>query len=146
MFHGISNFPVAVPETLYPIPLSHYDINPQSTPTTEAKDDDKGGTGKQQAGKKTRKKKTKKTPEKSGQDDTDKTTGQGQMEDQAIANLSVHVSSLSMRPAWATITSSDSEYSDTEGGQNSRLRSHCTKVRQCALSCLLTVIKVLFVR
>ncbi|WAR03508.1 HEAT6-like protein [Mya arenaria] len=36
--------------------------------------------------------------------------------------------------AWSKVSSSDSEWSDTEGGQGSRARSNSTKVRQCALS------------
>ncbi|KAK3084159.1 hypothetical protein FSP39_009229 [Pinctada imbricata] len=48
---------------------------------------------------------------------------------------------ISLRPGWSKISSSESEYSDTEGGQGSRLRSSCAKVRQCALGCLHATIK-----
>ena len=46
-------------------------------------------------------------------------------------------------PPWATATSSESEYSDTEGGQASKLRSYLARVRQCALNCFHALIKVM---
>ncbi|XP_038058799.1 HEAT repeat-containing protein 6-like [Patiria miniata] len=47
----------------------------------------------------------------------------------------------SLFPAWGRVSSSESEYSDTEGGQASKLRSAASKVRQAALTCLHCVIK-----
>jgi hypothetical protein len=47
-------------------------------------------------------------------------------------------------PWTRTNTSSESEYSDTEGGQSSKLRTlHC-RVRQCAFSTFHAVVKVTF--
>ena len=43
---------------------------------------------------------------------------------------------------WRHQSSSESEMSDTEGGQTSKLRSLYCKVRQCALGCFHAVIKV----
>ncbi|XP_071789810.1 HEAT repeat-containing protein 6-like [Asterias amurensis] len=47
----------------------------------------------------------------------------------------------SLFPAWGRVSSSESEYSDTEGGQASKLRAAASKVRQAALACLHCVIK-----
>lgn len=45
-------------------------------------------------------------------------------------------------PITGKITSSESEYSDTEGGQTSKLRSLSGKVRHASLGCLHSVFKV----
>lgn len=48
----------------------------------------------------------------------------------------------SFRPAWQMVSSSESEYSDTEGGNRAKLKSMQTKVRVSAFSALFSVIKV----
>ncbi|XP_033748444.1 HEAT repeat-containing protein 6-like [Pecten maximus] len=149
MFHGVSNFPVTVPERLYPTPLSQYAVPSfkTSTPQGEHKaEEESQGAAKSQAGKKTRKKKAKKSPEKlnknqNGEETASTIDGDIQGENQGSLTTVELGSSLSTRPVWAKISSSDSDYSDTEGGQGSRMRSYHTKVRQCALACLHTVIK-----
>ena len=45
-------------------------------------------------------------------------------------------------PVWSIATSSESEYSDTEGGRTSRVQSFQARVRLAALLCLHAVIKV----
>ena len=45
-------------------------------------------------------------------------------------------------PVWSRISSSESEYSDTEGAQSSKLRSYNCRVRQCALGVFHALIKV----
>ncbi|XP_033102281.1 HEAT repeat-containing protein 6-like [Anneissia japonica] len=50
-------------------------------------------------------------------------------------------SAVSLMPLWSRVSSSESEYSDTEGGQSSRLRSMMSKVRQTSLLCLHSVMK-----
>lgn len=45
-------------------------------------------------------------------------------------------------PMAGKVSSSESEYSDTEGGQMSKLRSLSGKVRHASLGCLHTVFKV----
>ncbi|XP_060065028.1 HEAT repeat-containing protein 6-like [Ylistrum balloti] len=150
MFHGVSSLPVSVPERLYPTPLSQYAVPPfkQAAAQGDQKtEEDTQGTARSQTSKKTKKKKAKKSPEKQSkyQDGDEKTLtldgdvvhseGQGSS---MTAGLEVPVDN---RPVWAKISSSDSDYSDTDGGQGSRMRSYHTKVRQCALACLHTVIK-----
>ncbi|EMP37701.1 HEAT repeat-containing protein 6, partial [Chelonia mydas] len=44
-------------------------------------------------------------------------------------------------PSWKRISSSESEYSDAEGGIQSKMRSYQAKVRQGALACFLSTIK-----
>ncbi|KAM7139785.1 HEAT repeat-containing protein 6 isoform 2-T2 [Macrochelys suwanniensis] len=48
---------------------------------------------------------------------------------------------LSCHPSWKRISSSESEYSDAEGGIQSKMRSYQAKVRQGALACFLSTIK-----
>ncbi|OWF39764.1 HEAT repeat-containing protein 6-like [Mizuhopecten yessoensis] len=148
MFHGLSSFPVNIPERLYPTPLRQYDTSPsgQSTPHGEQKpEEETQGASKSQASKKSKKKKAKKSPEKSNKSQdgnrTTLTSDNGQSEGQGSVTTVGLDAAVDTRPVWAKIGSSDSDYSDTEGGQGSRLRSHHTKVRQCALVCLHTVIK-----
>jgi len=44
--------------------------------------------------------------------------------------------------SWSKLSSSDSEFSESEGGQSSKLRMlHC-RIRQCALSCFYAIVKV----
>lgn len=149
MFHGISNIPVMVPETLHPTPLSNVepssaDKTPTSPQKSQAEDNTKG-----QGNKKSKKRKPKKGKEQDGDQQGQPDQGQGQDDtklSQAMNGLSVEGQvrgeQAVFRPAWAKISSSESDFSDTEGGQSSRYRSTCAKVRQCALACLHTVIKV----
>ncbi|MGH0181857.1 UNVERIFIED_CONTAM: hypothetical protein FKN15_013068 [Acipenser sinensis] len=47
-----------------------------------------------------------------------------------------------LHPSWKRIiSSSDSEFSDPEGGMQSKLRLYQAKVRQCALHCFLSTVK-----
>ncbi|KAJ8312659.1 hypothetical protein KUTeg_010032 [Tegillarca granosa] len=147
MYHGLTNATTVIPERLYPTPLSQYDPNPLQPIKSpfEQQPSDKEAPG---SGKKSKKKKNKKAAEKKNDDSGDveeamvdrqtKTEhlgvkGQGQARDKS--------GSQNLRPAWTRISSSESEFSDTEGGQSSRLRMSCGKVRQCALACLHTLIK-----
>lgn len=151
MFHGVSSFPVSVPERLYPTAMSQYDTSakgqtvPRGEPRTE--DEPQGAAAKSQSSKKAKKKKAKKSPEKSNKTFEDKTTSinnNAKVENEGQGSLAAVALDLSAnaRPTWSKISSSESDYSDTEGSQGSRMRSYNTKVRQCALACLHTVIKV----
>ncbi len=59
-------------------------------------------------------------------------------EEQSSSSLEVP----SLWPAWGRVSSSESEYSDTEGGQAAKMRSATSKIRQAALACLHATIKV----
>ena len=102
-----------------------------------------------QGQKKSKKKRTKKNVKDKNDDDTRSNithdTGQGQGGGEGQLNVNSAITKKSddeFHPAWSKISSSESEWSDTEGGQMSRLRSYCTKVRQCALSCYYWIVKV----
>lgn len=142
MFHGLPGAPVSVPESLYPTPLSQYDPSPSSPTKPEPQTNDES-SAKAGGPKKYKKKKAKKGAEaarnataKSSQDKDEDENEETELPKSRAAE------SVSFRPNWAKISSSESEYSDTEGGQSSRLRSQHAKVRQCALACLHTTIKV----
>ena len=150
MFHGVSSTPVSVPDSLYPTPLSQYDPNPTlpiKTENEQQKSEVHMQGKKPSASKKAKKKKGKKpameNDTKNNEEDNytestlDTARGQGQ-------SGRVQMADNGFRPAWSKISSSESDYSDTEGGQGSRLRSSCAKVRQCALGCLHATIKVSF--
>lgn len=141
MFHGLPGAPVSVPESLYPTPLSQYDPSPSSPTKPEPQTNDES-SAKSGGPKKYKKKKAKKGAEaarnataKSSQDKDEDENEETELPKSRAAE------SVSFRPNWAKISSSESEYSDTEGGQSSRLRSQHAKVRQCALACLHTTIK-----
>ncbi|KAH9489339.1 HEAT repeat-containing protein 6 [Bulinus truncatus] len=50
--------------------------------------------------------------------------------------------SLSWDMTWLKVSSSDSEYSDTEGGRARQQKSEAVKVRQCSLNCFLNIVRV----
>ncbi|XP_069136002.1 LOW QUALITY PROTEIN: HEAT repeat-containing protein 6-like [Argopecten irradians] len=150
MFHGVSSVPVSVPDRLIPTPMSQYATPSFKSPASQGEqktEEENQGASKPQNNKKTKKKKAKKSPEKhnknkEGDEMTLTLDGDGvHTEGQGSTATAVLGSSMETRPVWAKISSSDSDYSDTEGGQGSRMRSYHTKVRQCALACLHTVIK-----
>ncbi|ESO95312.1 hypothetical protein LOTGIDRAFT_116900 [Lottia gigantea] len=119
--------------------MSQYDPNPVKSTSSpvgpEPKEEKTADTPKEPArsrGKRGKKKKQEKSEEPQKEIAEDKAP---------IKVTSTEEESSQLRPSWAKFHSSDSEYSDTEGGQTSRVRSACIKVRQCALTCLHTVIK-----
>lgn len=141
MFHGLPGAPTSLPESLYPTPLSQYDPSPSSPAKSDPQTNDES-SAKTGGAKKYKKKKAKKGAEttrnaaKSSQEKEEDENEETEFQRSRAAET------LSFRPNWAKISSSESECSDTEGGQSSRLRSQHAKVRQCALACLHTTIKV----
>ena len=156
---------VNIPSTLYPSPLFQYDVSaspPAKASAGQAKDAEvslrpggggaKGGTTPKTSHSKKSKKKNRNrgadkekqdaSREHSSQDVDHKSTGassaSGQGEEQS-ASLEVP----SLWPAWGRVSSSESEYSDTEGGQAAKKRSATSKIRQAALACLHATIKVI---
>ncbi|KAK6184220.1 hypothetical protein SNE40_006730 [Patella caerulea] len=138
--HGLGSQPSQIPESLCPTPLSQYDPNPakpaakQTATDTEQKETDSNKESGKNKGKKNRKKKQ----EKSETAQVEKNVEKPEIKNPAKG---IEEDSIHLRPSWAKFHSSDSEYSDTEAGQSSRVRSAYTKVRQCALNCLHTIIK-----
>uniref|UniRef100_UPI00398F50B1 HEAT repeat-containing protein 6 n=1 Tax=Pristiophorus japonicus TaxID=55135 RepID=UPI00398F50B1 len=162
MFYGFPGVNIEVPAVLYPAPLPQYE---GSSPT---KDQMGGATNpSKQVGHKKKKSrsKNKKEPleeQKEDQRDTaqpellhgpesgkqrggDLTLsllqGPKNYSDRTVPSLDGKDPSNSFYPSWKKINSSDSEYSDTEGGIQSKLRSLQGKVRQGALAGFLSTIK-----
>jgi hypothetical protein len=136
MFHGLPGAPISVPDSLYPTPLSQYDPSPTSPAKSELPTNDET-SAKSGGGKKYKKKKAKKGTESTAKLSQEKDDRNDE------SDPSKSREAVSFRPNWAKISSSESEYSDTEGGQSSQQRSLHAKVRQCALACLHTTIKVM---
>ncbi|XP_019725206.1 HEAT repeat-containing protein 6 isoform X2 [Hippocampus comes] len=143
MFQGTPGVSVTWPAVLYPAPLSHYESPSARKPEDEAPkppEAAKDGGGKATANKKRRSRGKAKKPsvEEGRRDDED--NGE-------TAALALHktgsegkASGVSLYPSWKRNTS-DSEFSDSEGSAQSKLRLRHARVRQGALHCLLAVVK-----
>jgi hypothetical protein len=126
MFHGLPGCPTVIPLSLYPTPLAQFDpaaakaeaaIAPKKTPST----------------KKGRKNKSRK--KKQQQEDE-------MEEEEPEYKMDAHTDDV-YALSWSKVSSSDSEYSDTEGGaQASRTKSLHSKVRLCAFCCFHALVKV----
>lgn len=125
--YGIPGCPTVIPLSLYPTPLSQYDPSAKSDIPKVEKTEEKKST----SGKKGRRKK----PQKKKQ--------QEEEEEEEDLSQSVSEKTQDAYPQpWSRVSSSDSEYSDTEGGPGARTKSMVAKVRQCAFCCLHALVKV----
>ncbi|KAK7487937.1 hypothetical protein BaRGS_00020838 [Batillaria attramentaria] len=148
MFHGLGR-PVTIPPQLFPTIAMSFDTKTakaaSAAASTPSKPDLSTSTppSSKSRSKKTRKKKT----AASGDEDqpSGETTKEGS-EDKGDykpgADLTSEFTAMSLQPSWARLTSSDSDFSDTEGGQTARFHALCTKVRISAFSCLAAVCKI----
>uniref|UniRef100_A0A8D2EM47 HEAT repeat-containing protein 6 n=1 Tax=Theropithecus gelada TaxID=9565 RepID=A0A8D2EM47_THEGE len=163
MFHGLPGLNIEMPTVLYPTPLPQYDgrtpIKPQqsessaSRPTLNKKKKSKVKPKKIQQGEEEEK-------ESSGEIEAASVTGTGRVnlhEGNAWSPSSLGVQSLPLdgsgaagkdgvsspfsSSSWKRVSSSESDYSDAEGGMQSKMRSYQAKVRQGALVCFLSTIK-----
>ncbi|XP_043574842.1 HEAT repeat-containing protein 6 [Chiloscyllium plagiosum] len=163
MFYGFPGVNIEVPAVLYPAPLPQYE---GSSPIKEQIGSATNSS--KQVGHKKRKSRSKNKKEQlEDQREEQKETTQQEVlqgadsgrqrggdstfnllqgwnnSDQIVPSLDGKDLSNSFYPSWKKINSSDSEYSDTEGGIQIKLRSLQAKVRQGALSCFLSTIKSL---
>ncbi|KAF6298673.1 HEAT repeat containing 6 [Rhinolophus ferrumequinum] len=163
MFHGLPGVNIEMPKVLYPTPLPQYDgrppVKPQqsesstSRPTLNKKKKSKVKPKKIQQGEE-------EEEESSGEREAAPVTGLGRVNlyegnTQCVSSLGVQsfpldgsgaagtdrVSSAFSSSSWKRISSSESDYSDAEGGMQSKMRSYQAKVRQGALACFLSTIK-----
>uniref|UniRef100_A0A2K6BSQ8 HEAT repeat-containing protein 6 n=1 Tax=Macaca nemestrina TaxID=9545 RepID=A0A2K6BSQ8_MACNE len=163
MFHGLPGLNIEMPTVLYPTPLPQYDgrtpIKPQqsessaSRPTLNKKKKSKVKPKKIQQGEEEEK-------ESSGEIEAASVTGTGRVnlhEGNTWSPSSLGVQSLPLdgsgaagkdgvsspfsSSSWKRVSSSESDYSDAEGGMQSKMRSYQAKVRQGALVCFLSTIK-----
>ncbi|KAL3856514.1 hypothetical protein ACJMK2_011262 [Sinanodonta woodiana] len=141
MFYGLCNQMPSVPESLYPAAYGQLDVlNAQKgDENTEAIGEPKGC--KTQGQKKGRKKRNKKAGVK-GDLDNDHLVSLDEEAVHLVTSVSLKTNEDPVfQPAWAKVSSSDSDWSDTEGGQGSKFRAYCTRVRQSSLGCLHCIIK-----
>uniref|UniRef100_A0ABM0MVP0 HEAT repeat-containing protein 6 n=1 Tax=Saccoglossus kowalevskii TaxID=10224 RepID=A0ABM0MVP0_SACKO len=153
---------IQIPTTLYPTPMAQYDLNPTS-PAKQADSEDvtlrptsgkagkgnKAQGGKTQQSKRTKKKRSSQKKNKEQGEGEGDTTGDNEFgavsasRNTASYQLKGYSSSdaYSFRPTWDKVSSSESEYSDTEGGEAAKIKSCMSKVRQTALGCLHTIIR-----
>ncbi|XP_040496904.1 HEAT repeat-containing protein 6 isoform X2 [Ursus maritimus] len=163
MFHGLPGLNIELPTVLYPTPLPQYDgrppVKPQqsessaSRPTANKKKKSKVKSKKIQQGEE-------EEEESSGEREVAPIPGSGRehlhegntpcssslggqsapVEGSGAAGKE-RVSPPVRSASWKRVSSSESEYSDAEGGMQSKMRSYQAKVRQGALACFLSTIK-----
>ncbi|NXM85894.1 HEAT6 protein, partial [Oenanthe oenanthe] len=157
MFHGLPGLSIEVPTALYPAPLPQYDKRSpvkqeQSEPATS-----------KQTGSRRKKCKGKQKKGEFGEEGREDSGDAGSEPVLGADMLKLHLGDVQGSPCpeprprvWDVcagkeplplptgckrISSSESEYSDTEGGIQSKVRSYQANVRQGALACFLSTIK-----
>ncbi|KAM6467286.1 HEAT repeat-containing protein 6 isoform 2-T2 [Liasis olivaceus] len=157
MFHGLPGVNIEMPSILYPALLPQYDSR---APIEQEKLEPNSAKPNGNRRKKPKGKPKKGKPEEEVKEQRGSAEGSGRekpalreelQQDQGskISNwaLSDKYASLVKEPlsshafSWKRISSSDSEYSDAEGGMQSKTRSFQAKVRQGALTCFLSTVK-----
>ncbi|XP_044141291.1 HEAT repeat-containing protein 6 [Bufo gargarizans] len=158
IFHGLPGLNIEMPSVLYPSPLPQYDGRSPSKP------DQSESTSVRPTW--NRKKKSRGKQKKSQQGEEKKDDMENELADSLPpaldkltvgareANSGVYLgpqnspikstgkdAAASPSSRFKKLYSSDSEYSDAEGGLQSKIRSFQAKVRQGALSCFLSTIK-----
>ncbi|XP_005076989.1 HEAT repeat-containing protein 6 [Mesocricetus auratus] len=162
MFHGLPGFNIEMPAVLYPTPLPQYDgrspVKPQQPEPSAARPSAN------------KKKKHKVKPKKPQQAEKEEEESSSDMEvapglstsrvnacgenawcssPWGSQSLPVDGSRAAGREqvswpftsSWKRVSSSESDYSDSEGGIQGKMRSYQAKVRQGALACFLSTIK-----
>uniref|UniRef100_A0A8B9GH49 HEAT repeat-containing protein 6 n=1 Tax=Amazona collaria TaxID=241587 RepID=A0A8B9GH49_9PSIT len=143
MFHGLPGLSIEMPAALYPVPLPQYD---QRLPAKQEQSEAATFKRKKSKGKQ---KKGEFVEEGRDLSDAGNESALGaEMMKLHLGNVQKSPGSdprsrhLSSRyPSWKRISSSESEYSDAEGGIQSKVRSYQANVRQGALACFLSAIK-----
>ncbi|XP_056413484.1 HEAT repeat-containing protein 6 isoform X2 [Hyla sarda] len=158
MFHQLPGFNIEMPSVLYPLPLPQYDGRSPSKPEQSESTSVRSSWN--------RKKKSRGKQKKGQHGEEKKDDMENELADSLLpaldkitmcagdSNASVYLGpqksqmkSIGKDPVASTssrfkkLYSSDSEYSDAEGGLQSKIRSFQAKVRQGALSCFLSTIK-----
>ncbi|NXG56915.1 HEAT6 protein, partial [Hemiprocne comata] len=161
MFHGLPGLSIEVPAALYPAPLPQYDkrspVKQEQSETTTFK----------QTGNRRKKSKGKQKKGEFGEEGKEDLGDAGKESILAANVLKLHLGDVQKSPgldprsrasdvapvpagrehlsshhtSWKRISSSESEYSDAEGGIQSKTRSYQANVRQGALACFLSAIK-----
>ncbi|KFQ91507.1 HEAT repeat-containing protein 6, partial [Nipponia nippon] len=161
MFHGLPGLSIEMPAALYPAPLPQYDKRSpvkqeQSEPATFKQT---GNRRKKSKGKQKRGELGEEGREDLGDGGNESVLGAdmlklhlGDVRNSPCSDPRTRASDVAYVPAgkdhssshhtsWKRISSSESEYSDAEGGIQSKTRSYQANVRQGALACFLSAIK-----
>ncbi|XP_032472432.1 HEAT repeat-containing protein 6 isoform X5 [Phocoena sinus] len=163
MFHGLPGLNIEMPTVLYPTPLPQYDGRPPIKPQQTESSTSRLAVNKRKKSKVKAKKiqqGEEEEEESSGEREVAPVTGSGRLnphkgDTQCPSSLGVpslplagsgaagkdQVSSSFSSSSWKRVSSSESDYSDAEGGMQSKVRSYQAKVRQGALACFLSTIK-----
>uniref|UniRef100_A0A663EJ00 HEAT repeat-containing protein 6 n=1 Tax=Aquila chrysaetos chrysaetos TaxID=223781 RepID=A0A663EJ00_AQUCH len=155
MFHGLPGLSIEMPTALYPAPLPQYDKrSPIKQEQSEPELQKKKSKGKQKKGEFGEEGK-----EDLGDAGNESVLGAdmlklhlGDVQNSPCSDPRTRASDVAHVPAgkdhlsshytsWKRISSSESEYSDAEGGIQSKMRSYQANVRQGALACFLSAIK-----
>ncbi|NXO29350.1 HEAT6 protein, partial [Cisticola juncidis] len=145
MFHGLPGLSIEVPTALYPAPLPQYDK--RSPPKQEQPE-----PATKQAGSRRKKCKGKQKKGEFGEEGREDSGDAGKESVLGADLQKLHLEEVQKGPGagsralcpvqgWRGVSSSESEYSDTEGGIQSKVRSYQANVRQGALACFLSTIK-----
>ncbi|NXW21707.1 HEAT6 protein, partial [Circaetus pectoralis] len=161
MFHGLPGLSIEMPTALYPAPLPQYDKRSpvkqeQSEPATFKQT---GNRRKKSKGKQKKGEFGEEGKEDLGDAGNESVLGAdmlklhlGDVQNSPCSDPRTRASDVAHVPAgkdhlsshyasWKRISSSESEYSDAEGGIQSKMRSYQANVRQGALACFLSAIK-----
>ncbi|XP_030151921.1 HEAT repeat-containing protein 6 isoform X1 [Lynx canadensis] len=162
MFHGLPGLNIELPTVLYPTPLPQYDGRPPVKPQQSESNTSRPTVNKKKKSKvKSRKiQQEEEEEESSGEREAAPITSSGKenlregstpcSSSLGVQSLPVEGSSMAGRDrvstpfrsaSWKKVSSSESDYSDAEGGMQSKMRSYQAKVRQGALACFLSTIK-----
>uniref|UniRef100_A0A663M9Q8 HEAT repeat-containing protein 6 n=1 Tax=Athene cunicularia TaxID=194338 RepID=A0A663M9Q8_ATHCN len=155
MFHGLPGLSIEMPTALYPAPLPQYDKrSPVKQEQSEPATFKQTGVRKQKKGEL-----AEEGREELGDAGNESVLGAGMVklhlgdvQNSPCSDPRTGTSDVVYVPAgkdplsshyasWKRISSSESEYSDAEGGIQSKMRSYQANVRQGALACFLSAIK-----
>ncbi|XP_009327373.1 PREDICTED: HEAT repeat-containing protein 6 [Pygoscelis adeliae] len=161
MFHGLPGLSIEVPAALYPAPLPQYDKR------SPVKQEQSEPAAFKQTGNRRKKSKGKQKKGEFGEERREDLGDAGNESVLGADMLKLHLGDVQSSPysdprtpasdvayvpagkdrlsshctSWKRISSSESEYSDAEGGIQSKMRSYQANVRQGALACFLSAIK-----
>ncbi|XP_074412807.1 HEAT repeat-containing protein 6 [Zonotrichia albicollis] len=154
MFHGLPGLSIEVPTALYPAPLPQYDKR------SPAKQEQSEPAASKQTGSRRKKCKGKQKKGEFGEEGREDSGDAGEELVLGAAMVKLQLGDVQSSPcpqprvsdvcagkdppSWQPckrLSSSESEFSDTEGGIQSKVRSYQANVRQGALACFLSTIK-----
>ncbi|XP_051014112.1 HEAT repeat-containing protein 6 [Acomys russatus] len=159
MFHGLPGLNIEMPTVLYPTPLPQYDGRSPPKPQQPESSAARPSANKKKKHKVKQKKTQQGEKEEEEESSSEVEAGPGlsmgrvntcgqntwcsspRGSQSLPADTGREVPSPFTASGWKRVSSSESDYSDAEGGMQSKLRSYQAKVRQGALACFLSTIK-----